>query len=143
MNLYPPDFFSCARVGDVKILRYCINEGDVFFLDRYMSCYRTGSINSWVKRTRSNVDALNLHILDVIKMDQLYDEYSKGKFHNYVVEGCKRRNFDRCVQTYRFRELFSSDNKDFLKLIPLKRKVLYRILSFLPTKLSMALFKGL
>ena len=139
MFFSPPDFVRYANIGDVKLLRFCFNEGNVFYLDRSMSCYRANSIGSWSSRTKST-KAICHYYRSLIDMDCAFDQYTKGKFHNYIEAGCKKREFDMFLRTYQFKHIFSSKYQDHLEKVSRKRFFLLKMLSFLPSVMAKRIY---
>lgn len=127
--------------GDEKILRACLNDGNVFFIRLTMSCYRIQSIGSWNSRIRNNKELRLKGYSDMIKMEEYFDAYSHYKFHKYIEISIKKIQFYIFIVKRKFKDLFLPGNRKFTKLFFPKRKVLaYYICSKMPCFLLNILF---
>ena len=135
-----PDYYKYAHVGDEKLQRYCLNEGDAFFIDRVMSCYRTQSCGSWNMREHSTKSQKKKHMEEMIKMDEAYDVYTNFRFHHFIELGKKERFWNYLLQTRQYKEIFKDENRNKLPEISLARKFRYKIYSFFPWMRSVIAF---
>lgn len=86
-----PDWYKQAHVGDMPqdlLLAHC---GDVYYIDRVMSVYRLGVKNSWTRKKYTGSDVLEKKLETLtkdIKLYQAFDEYTKGKYSQYIDKVC-------------------------------------------------------
>jgi glycosyltransferase involved in cell wall biosynthesis len=135
-----PDYYKFSTAGDGKLLRFCLNEGKPFFIDRVMSCYRTQSQGSWNLREHSTQEQKKKHMEKMIKLDESFDVYSNYRFHDFIEYGKKYRLYKYLVNAQQYKELFKKENREKLPAIPVARKIYYRILSFFPWVRNVAVF---
>lgn len=83
--LSEPKFAHYSTGGDQIILRICLTEGNYYFLDQIMSCYRRfakGSINS--RQKEATVEYWREYYLNYAISNSEFDFFSKFKFHKYI-----------------------------------------------------------
>lgn len=78
----PPRFKRLCAVGDVPMLLYFGNLGDVYYFDEPMSCYRRGSVNSVSDSLfrQGSVDRISKHAESMIRVYKAYDDFTGGKY---------------------------------------------------------------
>lgn len=135
-----PDFYRYAHVGDEKIQRFCLNEGNAYFIDDVMSCYRTQSRNSWHLREFVSKEQKKYHMEEMIKLDESYDIYSNYRFHHFIENGKKARFFDYLIQTNQYKEIFKKEYKVNLLIIPFALRMRYRLYAIFPWIQDMLVF---
>jgi glycosyltransferase involved in cell wall biosynthesis len=79
-----PGFFETAPVGDYPLAIYLALKGKVYYLDEFMSSYRVGSENSWVKNNSSSLDKTIAHFNKIADMLEEINQYS-GYIYNEVI----------------------------------------------------------
>lgn len=125
--------WSFPANGDDKILRICLNNGKVYFINKIMSCYRTHSKGSWTCRNYRNKKLKQESLLDMLRLDEKFDEYSLYRFHDYIEEGKKRVQIKLLVCNEHYKDLFLPENRELIKQIySTKDFVKFYILSKLP-----------
>ncbi len=76
----PPEFAKAADVGDEPSLLYFGSMGSVIYLADDMSCYRMQSIGSWNESQKKNKKKQLAHLRAMVKMYNLFNEYSKNQY---------------------------------------------------------------
>lgn len=127
-----PEFYKASPVGDAAILRYCLNFGKVYFLNKTMSCYRINSIGSWSLREFNTCENKINHFEKMKKMDLLYNEFSGGKFEKYIKEGQSYYDFLICQYRKNFRDLRKPEFKKFWNKLKLKTRIKYSVCVYFP-----------
>ena len=127
-----PEFYKASPVGDEVILRYCLNSGKVYFINKIMSCYRVNSIGSWSLRENSSAEKKKSHCEKLKKVDLLFNEFSGGRFERYIKEGLIHRDFIFYAQTKNYREVRKPEYKKFWKKLKLKTKIKYTVCTYFP-----------
>ena len=135
-----PDYCKFSTAGDGKLLRFCLNEGKPFFINRVMSCYRSQSRGSWNLRENSTKEQKKKHMEEMIKLDESFDVFSNYNFHDFIEYGKKYRFYKYLDYTHQYKELFKKENKEKLPPIPLARKLYYRTLSLFPWVRNVVVF---
>lgn len=126
-------FFDSPGNGDEKTLRVCLNEGKIYFIKSVMSCYRSLSAGSWtVKTLKSN--GVEKGWLNTINLNNLFDVFSKHKFHNYIKNGNEKIQLDILIQKRLFKKLFEAENYQLAqKFYTSKQLKKYYVLSKVPS----------
>jgi len=139
-----PDFFRVFRmykVNDVPTMLYCVSKGDVYFINREMSCYRMNSIGSWSEKTRNDENLVLLHaklFIDGINSFNKYTDFVYDKpirehidWHERIIMTANG-DYRNAIKTASFK-LLSAKGKTYLilcayapKVIRLYRKVKYK-----------------
>lgn len=83
VNVFPKEF-RIKNVGDYPLSIYLSLHGYVHYIDKVMSCYRVGSINSWTQRTMKNKEKAIAHNNDVILALKRINLYTDYKFNNAI-----------------------------------------------------------
>lgn len=78
-----PKFFKIASTGDLKILLFYGNLGDVYYFEDSMSYYRKFSVGSWTSRIDKDKNKLLSHFRDMISVMNEYDKYTKYKYSDF------------------------------------------------------------
>lgn len=134
-------FLESPSNGDEKILRICLNEGNVYFIPLVMSCYRVLSVGSWNSRIRNNKELILKRFSDMIKMEEYFDVYSHYRFHKYIETSIKKLQFSIFVQKRQYKNLFLPGNRELTKQFFPKKIVLeYYVCSKMPCFLLNMLF---
>lgn len=80
VKMYIPEAFSIDRVGDYPWAIYASVCGKVYFINRVMSVYRTGSQGSWVSKSNANREKAILHYIGLKKGLLSMNKYTKNKY---------------------------------------------------------------
>lgn len=86
-----PDFFNKTRIGDYPLAIYLALKGEVYYIDEYMSAYRTGVPGSWTERVATKYEPRKNHYKEIETMLDAVNKYSNYK-HNKVIMDTKRKN---------------------------------------------------
>ena len=117
-------------VGDKPLLLYMGHEGNLFYINQTMSCYR---LNSGVMNTyRNNIEKHMQFEKRFIQGYKEFDLLTKGKYSAYIEHVVKRRQADYLFYSGRYRELMKSDYKAAVKEFSLKRRITVYIGSLFP-----------
>lgn len=111
-----PEFAKAIGVGDAPLFYYFISKGDCFYINKDMSCYRTGSLNSWTSKQRLDLSRRLKHIEQLIAMLNLYNEYNDYKFDEIIKDHINRLEFETNIQKKNYKECVKKENrKELLK----------------------------
>lgn len=83
--LSSPEFTKYATGGDQSMLRVCMREGEYYYIDEIMTCYRRfakGSINS----SQRNADKMywKQYYSKYADSNLEFDKFSNYRFHDYI-----------------------------------------------------------
>lgn len=87
-GLLVPDEFKIKGIGDYSQAIYLASLGNVHYIGKVMSMYRTGSINSWVSRTTKDKEKLCNHYYNQIDGLLNIDQATSQRYHasiNYAI----------------------------------------------------------
>ena len=78
----PPQFKELCAVGDVPMLLYFGDLGDVYYLDDSMSCYRRGSVSSVSDALfrQGSLDRISEHAESMIRVYEAYNDFTNGRY---------------------------------------------------------------
>lgn len=75
-----PKIFLAPEVEDYPLTLYLSLHGYIHYIDRVMSCYRVGSINSWSERILKNKNKAVIHNNSMILMLKRINNYTNYKY---------------------------------------------------------------
>ena len=118
-TLNPPEFRKVCDVGDVPGLLYCGSLGDVYYIDREMSHYRTQSIGSWSMRQGKSLEKRKQHWHSMVRTYEEFDKYTEYRYSELVAKSIKRSQIEwyKCMASEKeyARLLLKKGNKEGLK----------------------------
>jgi hypothetical protein len=115
----PPEYVKTADVGDNPALLYWGLLGNVYYIDRVMSCYRELSIGSWSSRRKKSLQAQLPHNQAMIRMYDSFNEFTEYKYEKDFRN--RRRNcYLKCClieidKGDNARILCKKENRDFME----------------------------
>lgn len=127
-KIYAKEFY---RVGDLPLVLYCLNYGNVCYINKVMSNYR---VDSGGHMTKMNLD--NSFLLTIsnsfIKALESYNEFSDFKFNDDILLGIKKRKFRKCLTENNYKEIFTDYYLEVLNLYDKKTLLFYKFLAINP-----------
>lgn len=113
-----PSFIETAPAGDYPTFVYLSFVGEVHYIDRCMSVYRTGVEGSWTKRVLGTPDTSIEHYYRMISLLDDIDIYSCGRYQDsvarekrkYLLRIMQIRGDSNITRSAPFRELLSEQN---------------------------------
>lgn len=142
MRINPPEFKRLFPVGDVAMMLYFGNAGNVYYIDRIMSCYRRGVSTSYTSRTKQANDtiekqnAFSQRFIDALVS---FDDYSNGRFHSFCVKKIALYMGGMALLSGNVDDLLLAGNKEFYDALDIKRKFMIRMTRFAP-KMAQKIF---
>lgn len=79
-----PEFIIACGVSDFMLMLYCAINGDVAYIDKFMSHYRVNSLNSYTKKFNSNKEFQIKMREKFIHAIKLYNEYTNYKYDKVI-----------------------------------------------------------
>lgn len=110
-------------IGDLFFQLRCAEEGDMFFLDEVMSCYRLWTIGSWSNRTLEDINSRKMFFEKMIVAFQEYDEYTSYKYHDFFSERIKLSEINIFLADKEYSFLRNLDYKKAWRSLPKRRKI--------------------
>lgn len=127
-----PAFRSAFDVGDIPLFLYMGMKGDVYYIERAMSCYRTGNPESWVGRLHQSVDKENKHYETECQGFMAFDKYSGDIVHEDIERGIKNRKFLSYRLKHDFYKLKSPEMAELYSLLPKRTRMKEYIFYYMP-----------
>ena len=126
-------FRSVANVGDKPLFLYFTTVGNIYYIDKELSCYRQNSLNSWTQRlirggNKSIINQLNA----TIRMYKEFDKYSQGKYSRFCNREIERIEYRIAKKSYPYRSCFDYKYRAFLRKETSKSKIKMILLALLP-----------
>lgn len=128
----PPFFRSQFDVGDIPIFLYLGLQGDAYFIDRAVSCYRTMNAGSFMGRTRQNREKFLKHLETESEGLRMFDQYSNGIVHEAVEQSIKSRRFQGMQYCHDIVGMKSSEMAEFYHMLDWKVKIKENLFHFFP-----------
>ena len=136
-----PEFFEYSSSMDVLFMLYFASKGDVYYINKEMSCYRHMSSSSIMCELHSGADdkkkqkVIN-HYTQHLKSLNAYNEYTKYRFKADVDYSIRKSEYHLMLTKGEYRHLFSKKYKDvaelFLSKSSKKERLKLRLLSIFP-----------
>lgn len=127
-----PEFMRIAVSGDVVRLLYLGDLGNVYFLDKTMSCYRMNSVGSWSSKVNRDVSYRVRHMQNFIDSLVEYDKFTEGRYHEIVEADIRRREFSIFKNLLDVKAMKREPYRPLFKALPLKEKLCYQMAHYLP-----------
>ena len=108
-------FLQISDVGDYPMMLFAVQNGDVYYFDKVMSCYRVSSNGSWTERVLHNTEKRKHHIKNIIEVIKSYNEYTDNKFEDILNEIIKEKEFLYCLVNEEYKKCLSKENRKYLK----------------------------
>ncbi len=136
-----PGYAKVVRFGDIPLLLYCINEGNMAYIDEKMSCYRKNVSGGWTDVTLKNAEKSVENYMSVCNMFYEYDkctEYKYSKKCRQIVNVQAVVNYNRAKgfgvnskNVFVYSDKYGLKNHIASRVILLKSRIA-KIMPFLP-----------
>ncbi|MFF5993402.1 glycosyltransferase [Lysinibacillus sp. KU-BSD001] len=133
-----PDFFKIAPVGDYPLTINLSLLGTVYYMDEFMSAYRTGVSHSWTDRNASSISKKVEHYSKIAAMLDEVNKYTVGQFEKAIE---RRKYYDQLlllVEQRKYKEARSGENKEFYVALNYKRRMVIFFDQYCPIILKFA-----
>lgn len=127
-----PTFMQLVKSGDMTHLLYLITKGDVFFIDKIMSCYRMGTNGSWSARMNNDYRLRITHQNKYIMTLREYDKYTDYKYTNIIHKDIEQRSFLLYKEDFNLKMMKSSSYKKMYDKMPNIEKFFYSLGYYFP-----------
>lgn len=124
-------FWEKPGYGDFSYIQMAILKGDLYYINKTMSCYRMGAIGSAVKRD-AGVERRKEVSQRFIEAIQDFDNVTNMKYHNDSKTAIKRYEFQLADAEKNYKYLLSNEMKDIWKDIPFYAKLRIKISRYFP-----------
>lgn len=133
-----PDFFNKAPVGDYPLAIYLSLLGTVYYMDEYMSAYRTAVSNSWTERNYSTINKKVEHYNKITAMLDEINQYSLGKFEKVINRTKYQNQLHLFLEQRKFKEAKEGGNKQYYLDLGYKKRMIILMDQYFPTILKFA-----
>ena len=118
-----PRFMKMAKVLDMPLLLFYISKGDLYYINKRMSCYRVQSKGSWNEKIECSISRKVANAKsDVLWLD-LYNEYCGFKFEKYINEVILRKKFYALLIQRKYKDIVRKPYKRLFKRLTTKEKM--------------------
>lgn len=127
-----PEFIKMAKVGDIPLMLLLAFDGECYFINEKMSCYRCGSIGSWTSRQKKMNLAVE-HWKNWSKMLRQYNEYTNFVYNDIVQDAILQAEFNTHIVQNRFKNCFKKKYRSSFKQLNFKTKISVIIFAAFPS----------
>ena len=117
-----PGYAKMFRAGDIPMFLYMGMKGDAFYINRSMSCYRTGNPESFVGRMGGSAEKKIKHYEAESDALRAFDEYSGFIVHEAIENGIKNRRFSILRATHDIPAMRSREMRAMYRSLPIKAR---------------------
>lgn len=128
-----PNFFQI--LPDITDYHLAINlalQGKVYYMDEFMSAYRTGDQGSWTQRNLASLAKKREHYRKVANMLDEINQYTNLQYNKVIQEKKTWTEFDLLVEERKFKEVKSEIFQDIYRKLTIKRKIMIKLDEFSP-----------
>lgn len=127
-----PQFTKVISVGDVPLMFYMFFRGDVYFIDKAMSCYRVNVPGSWNRREMADNASAIKHYNELIAFNSFFDEFTGKKYTAALNKGILSIRYAVAVLNEDYKALAKKEFKDLRRRESFKRRACIRIYAAFP-----------
>ena len=81
-----PEYRKYFEVGDLPLFLFVGLKGDIYCIDKVMSCYRTGNPESFIGSTNKNSEEKAKYFLRKAEAYRQFGAYTDGQYEEYVAK---------------------------------------------------------
>lgn len=129
---HPPEYRCFFKAGDIPLFLYCGLQGQIYYINKEMSYYRTGISASWSGRLRSDNEKFVKFWNEESEAIQSFDDYTGGKYHLAAEKGANLRKFLALYKANNFVGMHKRNMRLFWSQFTLKKKMRLFALYFFP-----------
>ena len=133
-----PIYKRVAATGDTPFLLYFSLQGNVYYIDEVMSCYRHTDLKSNPRKAKylNTEERIVAHYNKQIRMMEEFDKYTERKYHRLCQRKIDGYHFDKAVRNKDYKELCHRKYDYFKKDWSVKEKIKTFLLAYFPWVLS-------
>ncbi len=122
--LLQPPFFAKSKVYDYPLMIYLSKIGKVYYMDKYLSVYRTGIRGSWTSTTYSGNIQLMLNQKDnSIQLLQEVDTFYERKHTHIIQKEIRKIEFEKLLLMGNIEKIRSSEFQDVYQSLTRTKKL--------------------
>ena len=127
-----PDFYNNASVGDYPLTIFLSIIGKVYYMDEFMSTYRTNIVGSWTNRNLTDVDKTIKHYYKINKMLDEVNNYTQKKYEPTIKNTKLRNEFKIFMIQENYKKIKSGELKKIYDNLRKSEKIIISIKQYLP-----------
>lgn len=127
-----PVFKYAFKVGDKPLLLYCVSKGSIVYIDKFMSCWRVGSIDGWTVTNQLNEKNRILNLKHEIAGYVLYDIYTNELYTEYISKMIEYDEFLIYQMNRDYKKIINNKYRWILKRQSIKQRIYYEIVGRFP-----------
>lgn len=126
------NFLLRVRTGDTSRLLYLGHHGDVYFIDKVMSCYRMNVTGSWSAKNKNDMAFRIKSLRDFIGFLQEYNAYTDGAYDDVVQAAIHEREFRILKNEYNVKAMKAPTYRALYRAMSFPERVCYTLVQYLP-----------
>lgn len=101
--------------GDIPFKMWLASNGNMYYINKKMSAYRTFNSSSASGQIRNDTDKLTKTYYGHIAIYEGFDDKTNGVYHELLVKDLKRRKIWYLMSVKKYKELLSSENRRIMR----------------------------
>ena len=114
-----PDYYYKAPVGDYPLAIFLATQGTVYYIDRFMSAYRTGVAGSWSNTVLRSPKKIAAHFDQIATMLDAVDAETDYIYTEAIERTKKKNNFQVLLMRQEYNKIRSEEYKDIYCRLPM------------------------
>lgn len=130
-----PNFYTITNIEDYPLTILLALCGKIYYIDEFMSAYRTNVIGSWVYNlgnSNKKTEKIISHYKMINEMLLSVDEYSEYKHSTVIQQKIIENNFSIVLEEMDIKKLKSRRYIGFYKNLPIKTKFRIYLMKYFP-----------
>lgn len=115
------------KAGDTPLALYLGLEGDVAYLNRVMSHYRTGNSSSFVGRTHNSAKNSADYLFSKAEAYEAFDAFTNYLFHEEARQAANNHRFSAYLKTHNVKEMKKGEMREYYNELSIKGKIYERL----------------
>ena len=130
----PPSFRPAFHLnaGDMPLMLYTGTHGDVYYIDRVMSHYRTGNSQSFEGKHYYDNKASAVYLRGKAGGYRAFDEYSEYRFHDACSRAVKNAEFKALLREHDLKKLKSEEFRQLFESRSIRSRFMQYLLYCCP-----------
>lgn len=101
--------------GDIPFKMWIASNGNMYYINKKMSAYRTFNANSASGQIRNNIEKLTKTYYGHVEIYEGFDKSTNGMYHELLVNDLKRRKIWYLMSVKKYRELLTGENRKIMR----------------------------
>jgi len=128
-----PIFIENAPVVDYPLAINLSLQGSVYYIDEFMSAYRTGDISSWTARNTTSFENAIKHFNDIEIMLEEINEYTDYGYSYAIAQTKELNKFNLLLNHRRFIEAKTGEMKRIYLKLGFRQKLIIYLKQYFPS----------